>query len=581
MAEVARFNPNHGAAGSGHGGQFVAAGGGGGSKQGAAKKAQGKAPAKPAPGHGHGHDGGQAAPKPPSTPREKLLAEAHADRERARELEKHLHDLQHQHAQAVAAAKHSAAQAAQAKKAGHTVHHRKHTAAHKHHRKHAATLAQRIAHLRTEIHTLRQKAAALEKQAKGKRDESPATSITERMRAAGMITNPQGTEKLHEYWVHGEGAAKIAWGTPGDFDRCVMHLGKYIKDPKGYCAKAHHDALGIWPATHAAQLKGHKSAEVPGTDRADTKKPYGDVPYADPGYLDADGNQASKSGKPGVKRYPLSADKVMAAWSYINQAKNAAQYTAAQLSAIKGRIKAAMGRHGHDVSMNSASPDGEYRTVPLAAPMDVSSNGDGLTFEGYAAVYNRTARIAASDGDFDEQIMHGAFRDIAEGNYPRLMFEHGRHPLIGTMPLGKITDAREDDTGLWIEARLTDNWLISPVRDAVANGALDGMSFRFTVNDGGEMWMDRSGDVPLRSLTSLSVPELGPVVFPAYEPTTASVRSVLDQLPVIGRPPAGARAASGREGDTPERAEPNPTLSDLFRRDGEALALRGIQGVRL
>jgi HK97 family phage prohead protease len=161
------------------------------------------------------------------------------------------------------------------------------------------------------------------------------------------------------------------------------------------------------------------------------------------------------------------------------------------------------------------------------------------------------------------------------------MFEHGRHPLIGTMPLGKITGAREDGTGLWIEARLTDNWLISPVRDAVANGALDGMSFRFTVDDGGEMWEDRSGDVPLRSLTSLNVPELGPVVFPAYEPTTASVRSVLDRLPVIGRPPAGARAASGREGDAPERAEPDPTLSDLFRRDGEALALRGIQGVRL
>jgi phage head maturation protease len=31
-----------------------------------------------------------------------------------------------------------------------------------------------------------------------------------------------------------------------------MHLGKFVKDPQGYCAQAHHDALGIWPATHAA-----------------------------------------------------------------------------------------------------------------------------------------------------------------------------------------------------------------------------------------------------------------------------------------------------------------------------------------
>jgi hypothetical protein len=42
------------------------------------------------------------------------------------------------------------------------------------------------------------------------------------------------TERLHQYWVHGEGAAKIRWGAPNDFSRCVEHLGKYIADPKGY-----------------------------------------------------------------------------------------------------------------------------------------------------------------------------------------------------------------------------------------------------------------------------------------------------------------------------------------------------------
>src|SRR5258707_7796083 len=125
-----------------------------------------------------------------------------------------------------------------------------------------------------------------------------------------------------------------------------------------------------------------------------TKKPYGDVSYADPGYLDADGNQVSKSGKPGVARYPLSADKVMAAWSYINQEKNAGQYTPAQLSAIKGRIKAAMAKFGHKVSdANSAPADGEYRTVPFDLG-NVQANGDGLTFEGYAAVFNTPTRIS-------------------------------------------------------------------------------------------------------------------------------------------------------------------------------------------
>jgi hypothetical protein len=35
----------------------------------------------------------------------------------------------------------------------------------------------------------------------------------------------ESAERLHVYWVHGEGAAKIRWGTPGDFQRCVDHLG--------------------------------------------------------------------------------------------------------------------------------------------------------------------------------------------------------------------------------------------------------------------------------------------------------------------------------------------------------------------
>ena len=40
-------------------------------------------------------------------------------------------------------------------------------------------------------------------------------------RVGGQAAHPGATERLHEYWVHGEGAAKIRWGDAGDFDRCV------------------------------------------------------------------------------------------------------------------------------------------------------------------------------------------------------------------------------------------------------------------------------------------------------------------------------------------------------------------------
>src|SRR6266487_393828 len=157
---------------------------------------------------------------------------------------------------------------------------------------------------------------------------------------------------------------------------------------------------------------------------AEAKEPYGSsVPYADPGYLDADGNQASKSGKPGVKRYPLSADKVMAAWTYINQARNAGQYTPDQLKSIKGRIKAAMAKHGHDVSEDSSSaqrlgsglPFGEYRRIWDLEDIHIvrTAQGDstGRLVEAYAAAFGQRAEIHDHQGHYEEENDPGAFND--------------------------------------------------------------------------------------------------------------------------------------------------------------------------
>ncbi len=64
------------------------------------------------------------------------------------------------------------------------------------------------------------------------------------------------------------------------------------------------------------------------------KEPYGNVPYADPGY------QADKK-----KRYPIDTEEhIRAAWSYINQAKNQGQYSSGQVSKIKSRIVSAWKR---------------------------------------------------------------------------------------------------------------------------------------------------------------------------------------------------------------------------------------------
>lgn len=86
--------------------------------------------------------------------------------------------------------------------------------------------------------------------------------------AAGTARHPVATERLMEYWSHGEGAAKIRWGTDGDFDRCRRQLGKYVQRPDelaGLCANLHHRATGFWPGhapteTHRDTLTEGSSA---------------------------------------------------------------------------------------------------------------------------------------------------------------------------------------------------------------------------------------------------------------------------------------------------------------------------------
>lgn len=63
----------------------------------------------------------------------------------------------------------------------------------------------------------------------------------------GVADRLLGAERLRRYWLRGAGAAKIRWGTPGDFTRCVRELDGKMTDPEGYCANLHKSATGMWP----------------------------------------------------------------------------------------------------------------------------------------------------------------------------------------------------------------------------------------------------------------------------------------------------------------------------------------------
>jgi hypothetical protein len=83
----------------------------------------------------------------------------------------------------------------------------------------------------------------------------------------GAQRHPASTERLMTYWAEGEGAAKIKWGIPGDFDRCIIEVQKAVTDGgdkplpdrviKGLCSNLHQRATGARPGHAATEQTKH------------------------------------------------------------------------------------------------------------------------------------------------------------------------------------------------------------------------------------------------------------------------------------------------------------------------------------
>jgi HK97 family phage prohead protease len=218
-----------------------------------------------------------------------------------------------------------------------------------------------------------------------------------------------------------------------------------------------------------------------------------------------------------------------------------------------------------------SAPQYEERTAEFIE-MRAAADGDGRTLEGYAAVFDTPTRISGWEGEFDESISRGAFRKTLSEGMPVLQFDHGHDARTGSVPIGTIEVLREDAKGLYVRARLFDNPVVEPIRQAIEGGAINGMSFRFQVVR--DSWSepsdkDRSkGAVPTRTVKEVRLFELGPVVFPAYPTTSVGVR---DQQPdQWGLDPTRLEHALARYGLT--LADYEATSDDAARTspDGDA-----------
>ena len=262
------------------------------------------------------------------------------------------------------------------------------------------------------------------------------------------------------------------------------------------------------------------------------KTPYGDVEYADPGYQ-ADGK----------KRYPIDSEEhCRAAWSYINQADNAAKYSSEHLASIKGRIKAAGKKYGVQFADDSSDRVEGSRSVymrnHLFEDVSVRSVNNGREVTAYAAVFNTPTEVRDQDGHYTEELDPAVFNKALADRAPQggrkswrvgVFYNHTLHPMSGAanpsygVPIGVPVDIKADGKGLLTVTRYHRSQLADEVVEGLESGAIPGYSFSGFFLRTNPMIPRRgfapdlrTGRLPTARRMESTLHEYGPTPFPAY-----------------------------------------------------------------
>lgn len=176
--------------------------------------------------------------------------------------------------------------------------------------------------------------------------------------------------------------------------------------------------------------------------------------------------------------------------------------------------------------------------------IEMRDSGDKLEFVGHAAVFDR---LSEDLGGFRERIQRGAFRKALDKDPDvRFLFNHDPNLVLArtTVAGGEGTlELREDPKGLLVTAQLVPTQLGTDMRSLTKSGVVSQMSFSFNVQpDGEDVWLEEDGELVRTIISFGRLFDVGPVTFPAYPQTDASMRSLVCGVAVIkeGEPQAEA-----------------------------------------
>ncbi len=222
----------------------------------------------------------------------------------------------------------------------------------------------------------------------------------------------------------------------------------------------------------------------------------------------------SPSAQPDSPDYPSPGVVAHLLWGS-GPSKRAAQRTLTYAEGVVARIE----EENEGRAKGEALSKIETRVTPIQ--FEVREDGDYMTFEGYAAVFNSPSEPLP----FIERIAPGAFkRSIEARNDIKMLWNHDTGTVLGSTRAGTLK-LYEDTRGLKVIAQLPNTTAGRDASELLRRGDVDSMSFGFSVPAGGDEW---SADGSERTLRSVRLHEVSIVAFPAYSSTagTTTVRGL-------------------------------------------------------
>jgi hypothetical protein len=145
------------------------------------------------------------------------------------------------------------------------------------------------------------------------------------------------------------------------------------------------------------------------------------------------------------------------------------------------------------------------------------------SISGYAAVFYRADDVGTTytlPNGASERIHPSAFDSYRQDDV-RALFNHESTQLLGRQRSGTLT-LTVDDHGLRYDIAPNDSQVYRDVVGWIERGDITGSSFGFRVNE--DEWMTEDGH-DIRTIKSVTLRDVGPVVFPAYTAATSEAAS--------------------------------------------------------